>query len=140
MNRLLFVYGTLKASYRGTFGRAMRDRLAAESRPLGAARLQGRLYDLGRYPGVVDSAETGELVHGELVELAGAEASFAWLDPYESIRTDRPELSEYQRVERSVRLDQAGNAPVGGDLVAWVYLYAQDLGRARHVASGQWEG
>ena len=47
--RLLFVYGMLR---RGS-GHAMADFLAERSRFVGQARVRGRLYDLGRFPGML---------------------------------------------------------------------------------------
>lgn len=132
MNRYLFVYGTLKASYRGNYGRDKRDRLVGESRLLGAATLQGRLYDLGHYPGVIDSDVVSDLVHGEVVELADV-ASFHWLDAYEGIDPQTPERSQYRREERPVRLAD------GSCVTAWVYVYALSLASACHIPCGLWQ-
>ena len=61
----LFVYGTLK---RG----GCRHAPLACQRFLGEARTAPlyRLYDLGSYPGLVPADEGGDVVHGELYEVA----------------------------------------------------------------------
>lgn len=132
MSCCLFVYGTLKSSHTGIFGRDKRDRLQRESRMLGAATLPGRLYDLGDYPGLIVSDTANGLVHGEVVELSDPGRSFLWLDAYEGIRPDAPQANEYRREQHSVRLVS------GAELMAWVYIYAQDVSAARLVTSGTW--
>ncbi len=135
----LFVYGTLKSTYTGRFGGDKRDRLHRESRMLGPAQLRGRLYDLGRYPGIVDTSEPGEIVHGELVALTDPTRTFIWLDAYEGIVSGTSSASEYRRELRGVYLLDAVGRPVGPATQAWVYIYARDLGGARLVPSGRWE-
>ena len=52
MRPLLFVYGSLLSRVRHPMG----TRLRGEARLLGQATIQGRLYSLGRYPGLVEAA------------------------------------------------------------------------------------
>lgn len=49
MTNLLFVYGTLRKDVRNS----MFHLLAREARFVGRARMQGLLFDLGDYPGLV---------------------------------------------------------------------------------------
>ena len=132
MSEHLFVYGTLMSRAVGArLGKAQRARLQREATNLGAATIEGRLYDLGRYPALSPPAVAGELVHGEVFRLANPTASFKWLDIYENFApadTDR----EYDRVVRSVRL------ATGEDIDAWVYLYRGQLVEAKRVADGRW--
>jgi gamma-glutamylcyclotransferase (GGCT)/AIG2-like uncharacterized protein YtfP len=130
---LLFVYGTLMSSASGRLGRAERARLYREGHSLGPASTPGRLYDLGCYPGMTDPLVADERVHGEAVKLANPAATFLWLDAYEEIRPGAAG-SEYRRAERPVRLAS------GIETVAAVYLYAGDLGKARHLPEGRWIG
>ncbi len=125
----LFVYGTLMSSARHPMGR----RLAREARLLGRATIRGWLFDLGRYPGLVESGEKDGLVHGEAYLLGSAEASLRWLDAYEGFMPGHPQSSDYERVLRSVELE------TGECLTAWVYLYRRDVGHARLIESGRWE-
>ncbi len=120
----LFVYGTLMSAAKSRLGRGERARLFREGRSLGAAFARGRLYELGRYPGMTDPHGPRELVHGEVVRLDDPSRSFSWLDEYEGL--------EYTRVERRVWLAS------GDDLSAALYLYGGDLARARHLPDGRW--
>lgn len=132
MNGLLFVYGTLMATAGDAMGRVERARLARESVPLGVATTRGRLYDLGRYPGLVVGAAHDGVVEGELVRLTDPPRSLGWLDRYEGIVADRLDTNEYRRAEIDVTM-------ATGEIVrASAYLYTRELDRARLVAGGSW--
>jgi gamma-glutamylcyclotransferase (GGCT)/AIG2-like uncharacterized protein YtfP len=132
--RYLFIYGTLMAADTGALGREQRARLQRESRSLGASTLTGaRLYNLGRYPGLVECGAAGDVVHGEVVALANPARSFFWLDAYEGVIPDKPDASDYARIERMVRLDKDGI-----ELTAWVYVFLKDVANRRAIASGRW--
>ena len=131
--RHLFVYGTLMANAAGALGRTQRQRLARESRSLGAATMMGaRLYNLGRYPGLVETGEAGDIVHGEVVHLANPVRTFLWLDAYEGVVAEDAALSEYVRLELTVRLER------GTELGAWVYVFVKDVAHRRAIAHGRW--
>src|SRR5688572_4655538 len=100
MNSWLFVYGTLMSQVRHPMG----ARLRREARILGEATIEGRLYSLGRYPGLVEAADGHYAVHGEVYALNTPATSLRWLDVYEGIVPGKPDLSPYARVERPVRL------------------------------------
>ncbi|HEY7552583.1 MAG TPA: gamma-glutamylcyclotransferase family protein [Hyphomicrobiaceae bacterium] len=128
MNSLLFVYGTLLSGIR----HAMGARLRGEARLVGAATIQGRLYSLGRYPGLVEGTDGQYAVHGEVYDLSVPAASLRWLDAYEGIVPGRPDTSPYKRVERPIRL-------VSGEAVtAWVYLYRKSVRMRLEVLGGRW--
>lgn len=99
----------------------------------GAATIRGRLYDLGAYPGLADSAGLYDAsrVAGDVIELADPEATFRWLDPYEDIvpgRRDNP----YERCVRPAVLD------LGCEIDCWVYIYRGSLAGARQIRCGRW--
>ena len=123
---LLFVYGTLR---RG-FNHPMARMLALRARYLEAARLNGRLYHLGRYPGVILSHLPDEWVRGDLYELSGAPGLLARLDRYEGVLVGRRGRSEYRRVVATVHLDS------GVKLRAWIYLYQLPVNRQKRLVSG----
>jgi gamma-glutamylcyclotransferase (GGCT)/AIG2-like uncharacterized protein YtfP len=129
----LFVYGTLMSTAPGAFGKAMRERLQSEAQLLGPAAIRGRLYDLGRYPALVDSDDPADLVHGQVFALREPGKSFAWLDRYEGIVPGQHGHNEYQRVQRPVRLAR------GEDITAWVYIYCKSVARAPRIAAGRWD-
>jgi gamma-glutamylcyclotransferase (GGCT)/AIG2-like uncharacterized protein YtfP len=129
----LFVYGTLMGSARSDYGRDERERLHRISRSFGAATLQGRLYDLGAYPGLAASRDPGDLVHGEVLRLTAPAEVFAWLDAYEGIVAGDAR-NEYERVLAPARLE-------GGTLVSvWVYRYVRDVSHLRWLRDGRWDG
>jgi gamma-glutamylcyclotransferase (GGCT)/AIG2-like uncharacterized protein YtfP len=130
----LFVYGTLMSTAPGAFGKAMRERLQREAKLLGPAMIRGRLYDLGRYPALVDSDDPADLVHGEVLALHEPRKSFAWLDRYEGIVPGHHGQNEYQRGERAVRLAS------GAEITAWVYLCSKSVVHAPRIACGRWSG
>lgn len=125
---LLFVYGTLMTGHRHPMGL----RLAAESASLGPGTIQGRLYDLGRYPAAVPTGDPGERVHGEVVRLHSPARSLIWLDAYEGCGPGDKEPQAYKRVITPVCLQS------GHRLHAWVYYYNWPIGKARHLPGGRY--
>lgn len=118
----LFVYGTLKSSFRNKFAR----RLAHEATLLGAARMRGRLYRVRWYPGLRPPRESGDWVTGELYRLRMPLRTLGALDRYE----DR----QYRRVRRSAVLSS-------GEVVGcWVYLWGSAVSAQRRIESGEWTG
>lgn len=132
MEQHLFVYGTLMTAAHVPLGRSLRTRLQREAESLGAATMPGRLYDLGRYPGMVVPGLAGELVHGEVLRLSEPARALPWLDAYEGVRPDDT-ASEYERRVLPAILTS------GEEIAAWAYLYRGDLTRARHLPDGRWQ-
>jgi gamma-glutamylcyclotransferase (GGCT)/AIG2-like uncharacterized protein YtfP len=124
----LFVYGTLMSSARHPMG----ARLAREGRLIGSATIRGRLFDFGRYPGLVEGRPDDGRVHGEVYVLNSPQASFRWLDAYEGIIPGRAQGNDYERVLCKVVLE------TGSSLAAWVYLFRGDIRNARPVEGGRW--
>lgn len=131
--RHLFVYGTLMSAATGALGHAQRARLQRETRSLGPATMaRARLYDLGRYPGLVESDNAADVVHGEALLLLDAQRTFTWLDPYEDISAADPAHDMYARRERAIRLAR------GEVVTAWVYVFLDDVAHRRLIAGGRW--
>jgi gamma-glutamylcyclotransferase (GGCT)/AIG2-like uncharacterized protein YtfP len=128
MNPHLFVYGTLLSRARHPMG----ERLRREASLIGEASIEGRLYSLGRYPGLVESADAGDIVHGEAYALDNPASALKWLDAYEGIRPGQREKNPYDRVERPVHL------AFGATLTAWVYLYRKSVRLRPPVLGGRW--
>ena len=129
----LFVYGTLMSKAVGTMGKAQRDRLQREGCSLGAATMHGaQLYDLGRYPGLVESGDLGHIVHGELIALANPHITLRWLDEYEGFVPGDHDQNEYARRERQVR-----NAD-GSELTAFVYICLRVAEHHRLIVRGRY--
>lgn len=124
----LFVYGTLKRRSRHPMAR----RLAQSARYVGAARIAGRLYNLGRFPGLKEPRLHEDWVQGDIYELG--ENSLVLLremDAYENAESPPP--TPYERLLTPATLDD------GRELSAWVYWYRGHVDEANFIASGSYE-
>ena len=121
----LFVYGTLRKDIRNSRFHVL-AREAQEVTFVGHARIQGRLFDLGTYPGLVLSGDPGARVRGELYALGNPDDTLSRLDDYEG--------NEFERVERDVVLDSGASGK------AWVYIYTGSTANKREVVSGDYLG
>jgi len=128
MNPHLFVYGTLLSAA----GHPNGARLQREARLMGEASMRGRLYRIEHYPGLVEGRDPHARVHGEAYALSDPANALKWLDAYEGITLGKENQSEYERVERPVRLAS------GEPFTAWVYLYRKDVAPFRLIADGRW--
>jgi gamma-glutamylcyclotransferase (GGCT)/AIG2-like uncharacterized protein YtfP len=142
----LFVYGSLMARMDREsgplreFGAGPRSLLGVHARLLGEASIQGRLYDLGGYCGVVRSEDAADRVEGELWMLADAEYLLAQLDGYEGIVPGDPAAGEYSRVAVEARLLDGAAAAPGACIEAWVYIYEWPVDAGRSISVGRWPG
>lgn len=130
---LLYVYGSLVSRIAHPMG----ERLRAEARLVGPATVQGRLYRVSWYPGVVLSEDAADRVHGEIYRLSNPAATLAWLDEYEAITPGTLGVAaddEYERQTVTV------TRPDGSGHTAWMYVYRRDPTGVTRVASGVWTG
>jgi gamma-glutamylcyclotransferase (GGCT)/AIG2-like uncharacterized protein YtfP len=128
MTTLLFVYGTLRRNSRHPMARRLADRAGF----LGEATMPGRLYDLGRYPGVLQVPGAADRVVGDLYDLGeNAAATLAELDEYEQIESPLPAFFD-RRLATATTAD-------GTPVVAWVYWYRGEVDEARRITSGRYE-
>lgn len=118
----LFVYGSLLP------GLPLHP-LLASAIPLGPGRIQGRLYDLGEYPGAVE-AQDGR-VHGEAYRLRDP-GLLALLDDEEGYDPANEAGGLFLRRRIPVTLAD------GRVVMAWVYLYAGPLERVVPIPSGDY--
>ncbi len=116
----LFVYGTLRRGFENRYARLL-DRSA---RYLGPARVLGRLYDLGRYPGIQLQMEPEEWVTGDLFRLRNAAATLDVLDEYEGPAFERVAATAIR--------------PNGARTRCWVYEYRRPLPQDRRILSGDY--
>jgi len=113
MPDLLFIYGTLHPD-RAPAAIVATARLL---KPFARATIQGRLYDLGAYPGVQLSSDPSGAVPGELFHLPDDPAILARLDDYEDFRPDDPSNSLFLRQRTIATLED------GTQHACWVYTY-----------------
>ncbi len=127
MTTLLFVYGTLLRRSRHPMARA----LAQRARYAGAAKVRGRLYDLGRYPGLGEPREETDWVDGDLYDLGEGTTTLAEMDAYELAESPLPAYFDRQLGDVT-RCD-------GTPVAAWVYWYRGTIDESRRIASGRYE-
>ena len=101
----LFVYGTLRSEMHDPLHRL----LEKQAFFVGTGAFQGRLYDLGRYPGAVRSRGKNDRVFGEIYRLSEPQRAFKILDAYEGRR--------FKRKRRTILQGDDQN------ITAWIYLY-----------------
>ena len=110
--RTLFVYGTLRRDA----GNALHPLIAGQGTFIGEARVRGRVFDLGSYPGMTLGGDDG-FVPGELYEIASDwDAFIARLDAYEGCAEDDPEPHQYRRELVTAVRDS------GPPVEAWAYV------------------
>lgn len=123
----LFVYGSLRSG----FHHPAYEYISKYFKLLSEARVKGRLYDMGSYPGAVPASDDVYII-GELYDLKNPE-DFSWaieqLDAYEGVDPEEGEEPIYKRELTEV---------VYGDkkTTAWIYWYVADLGERSAIASG----
>jgi len=115
----LFVYGTLKSTFRNPYAR----RLRREALLVGRATMPGRLYRVRWYPGMRPPRDSGDRVTGELYRLRQPSKMLAVLDEYED---------GYRRELRNATLAS------GRIHQCWVYMYRLPMLERRRVSSGEW--
>jgi gamma-glutamylcyclotransferase (GGCT)/AIG2-like uncharacterized protein YtfP len=126
MTTHLFVYGTLVRRSRHPMARVLAER----ARHAGTAKVSGRLYDLGRYPGMLPAQGGDDWVHGDLYDLGEGTTTLADLDAYELEESPLPAYFERQ-------LDEAILAD-GTRVAAWVYWYRGDVAEVQRIVSGRY--
>ena len=104
--------------------------LEERGRWLGEAKMPGRLYDLGRYPGMTPPQGPQEWVHGDLYELPDDRATLDALDQYESDESPQPSFFDRQLAE----VTRGDRSP----LTAWVYWFRGDVDEERRIISGRY--
>ena len=119
----LFVYGTLMRGF------PLHHLLNDQCEFMGTGTVNGRLMDLGHYPGAVP--EEPETVHGEVYRLP-APGLLASLDRKEGYRPDAPARSLYLRRLTPVRLAD------GREVTAWIYWYHGSSDRAVPIPGGDY--
>ena len=105
--------------------------LAERGALLGEAKIAGQLYNLGRYPGLVETAGDNDWVFGGLYDLGqNAAETIAELDRYENAESPQPAFFDRQLAE-----------VVGEDGTrqqAWVYWFRGAVRAADRIQSGRY--
>ena len=116
----LFVYGTLRSQMNDPLHRL----LEKQATLVGTGTFQGKLYDLGRYPGAVPSRGSTDRVIGEIYRFSDPQRAFEIFDEYEGHRFKRKRVTIVQES--------------GESLPGWIYLYARSVRRRPRILSGDY--
>ncbi len=128
MSNYLFVYGTLRRRSRHPMAR----HLVEAARHVGAAKIAGRLYDLGRFPGLKEPHTPEDWVQGDVYDLGdAAEHTLREMDAYENAESPPP--TSYHRQLTPAFLND------GQPMNTWVYWYRGEVAEASFIASGSYE-
>lgn len=128
MTEYLFLYGTLRPA-KVSMEEA---RIVRRLRRVGSARVFGRLYDLGEYPGAILDSSARTSIRGELFELPSDPDILSALDKYEEFDKDDGKKSLFVRQKTNVEVSD------GRRLESWIYVYNRDPGDARVIPSGDY--
>lgn len=125
----IFVYGTLHPAHQPEHVR----RWAPPMVSVGVATVNGRLYDLGSFPGLV-LEDGGGLVHGAVFSIADDPEVWRLFDRYEGFMPQRPAESLFRRERCLATFDQ------GLEIDCWTYVYNRSVHDAPLVPEGRWKG
>ena len=126
MNDLIFVYGTLLDA-ENKYGVYLRDNSKFHS----SAKVKGKLFDLGQYPGVVLYPDGDDEVHGVLLQMDDPQTILNVIDIYEGFGDDQPQPNEFIRVLADAETDR-------GAAICWVYIYNHPLENIAQIVSGKY--
>ena len=139
MSKHLFVCGTLLPELTSLLPAHLKT-LIERLRPVGAATVPGRLYDLGEYPGAIVDPDARTQIHGYVLELPAlpeedndAEASF-WqrLDEYEGFDSRAGERNLFLRQRCTATLAD------GRPLECWLYSSNQAVSEMQRIPGGDY--
>ncbi|HEY7167897.1 MAG TPA: gamma-glutamylcyclotransferase family protein [Candidatus Binatia bacterium] len=116
----LFVYGTLRKQ----MSHPLSNLLVRNGNFLGLGIFQGKLYDLGRYPGAVPSKDKTHLVTGEIYRLNDPARVLPLLDEYEGPKFKRSRADIYLGPHET--------------LACWIYLFTRSVAGRRIITSGDY--
>lgn len=124
----LFVYGTLRKGVAAP----MYSMLARHCEFFADGFINGRLYEVNGYPGLVLSGSGDDIVRGELYRILNPETVLPVLDDYEECSEAYPEPREYCRRQLRVASDE------GSEISAWVYVFNHDVSGLTEILNGDY--
>ena len=127
----VFVYGTLRAGEVNDINAAAQRHAIAAPTRIGAARVTGRLYDFGSYPGLVLD-DAGTPIHGEVYQIE--DALVPVLDEIEHVYPGVEGLFRAHRLHVELELDGAAT-PIDCLIYPVTAAAAQGLPR---IEGGDW--
>lgn len=119
MTEYLFVYGTLKRGHQLKEG----NNLLKGSNFIGFGKINGNLFNLGAYPGLIISKSDDSWVFGEVFELRNPAKTFRIIDQYEG--------DDYVRVLEEVFVKDE-------ILTCWVYMFIGNTSGLKKIEGGNY--
>jgi len=113
----LFVYGTLRKYFQNPVSRYLDE----NAQHIGEGFINGKIYDVSGFPGLVLSDSKESIVTGDLYRLKSVPDVFKTLDHYEGYRRDSPEGSLFIRQIQSITFGE------GLCVAAWVYVFNRSI-------------
>lgn len=127
MTPYLFAYGFLKRKYHGNQKTQTPD---FKHQFITSGTLNGHIYKVDVYPGVIVDLHSNDVVHGEIFELLNPEEDLRMLDRYENAKPLVHLNPDYERRIRTIHTDN-------GELDCWVYEYLKPINPATKLESGE---
>ena len=126
-SHFVFVYGSLRRGFQGPAF----EYISQYFNFFGEARVKGKLFDLGEYPGGVPTQEDS-FIQGELY-IIKEDGEFSWaiaqLDDYEGVLVEPNEKPLYRREIVDVYVNDA-------IVPSWIYWYNGDVSGKPTIESG----
>ena len=124
---LLFVYGSLMGGIQSPIA----TYLKSKSTFLGEGQVFGKLYDIGKYPGLINDTSLKSKVIGHVFQLSNPIEMLPKLDYYECVGEGFAEPNEYRRDPIPVFLN-------GEKLDCWAYIYNAPTTNLKQIESGNY--
>lgn len=124
---MLFIYGSLLKPIQ----HPERKVIDQHCRFISEAKIQGELYEVDHYPGVIQTNQS-IFVMGELYEILDDGELFDQLDDYEGCSEDYPKPHLYLRQKVEAYL------PDNTTVDAWTYLYNLSVENLTRIESGDY--
>lgn len=125
----LFVYGSLRSG----FLHAVYDYISRYFIFDGMGSVQGKLYDMGEYPGAIPCTDnyfiTGELYH--IAQKEEFDQAMEQLDDYEGLLVEQGETPLFRREPVNVLFNNT-------TVIAWMYWYNRTITNEHSIESGDY--
>ena len=125
-NEYLFVYGTLKRSYK----HPLYKEIKLFSHFISEGTYNGKLFIVDEYPGVTASSNPNDVVYGEVYFLTNANRLLSILDEYEEYTPNSLQSAEYLRTLQTIHLFK------NETVEAWIYIYNRNTDDLLQILSG----
>ena len=126
INNYLFVYGTL-LNAGNEFAIYLKNNCSFYAK----AKLKGRLYDIGEYPGVIADDQYAGYVYGSIFMMGDVVSTLKHLDYYEGFGSEQERPNLFVRGLVGIDSDK-------GIISCWCYLYNLPVDGLKLIESGDY--